>query len=161
MITLLLIIFIVLTIICFCITDKHFKKRKKNHDDELITSGILFWLFCIISIVLFLWVLTLCYKVGTGYTVDQRIEMYQTENMKIESSIDLLVTNYMNYESDTYKDLKDEDGISLVSLFPDLKSDELVSKQIKLYSANNKKIKQLKEEKIELSKAKWKLYFGR
>ena len=67
----------------------------------------------------------------------------------------------MDFEASTYGELKDKDAINLVSLFPELKSDSLVQKQIEVYLANNAKIKELKEDEIDLSKAKWKLYFGR
>ena len=36
-----------------------------------------------------------------------------------------------------------------------------VQKQVKIYVANNAKIKDLREEKIELAKIRWILYFGR
>ena len=87
--------------------------------------------------------------------------MYEEENASIEESIDVTVRSYMDFEASTYGELKDKDAINLVSLFPELKSDTLVQKQIEVYVANNDKIKQLKEEKIDLSKSKWKLYFGR
>ena len=67
----------------------------------------------------------------------------------------------MDFETNTYSQLKAKDSISLVSLVPELKADTLVQKQIEVYLSNNAKIKELKEEQINLSKAKWKLYFGR
>ncbi len=103
----------------------------------------------------------LMYGIGTGYTIDNKIAMYEEENAAIEESIDVTVKGYMDFETSTYGDLKDEDAINLVSLFPELKSDTLVQKQIDVYVANNDKIKQLKEEKINLSKNKWLLYFGK
>lgn len=66
----------------------------------------------------------------------------------------------MEYESDTYEKFKSEDSITLVSLYPELKSDALVNTQIEIYTENNKKIKKLKEELIDLSAKKWILYFG-
>lgn len=45
-------------------------------------------------------------------------------------------------------------------MYPELKSDELVSNQIDIYNSNNKKIKKLKLQKIENQKAKFYLYFG-
>lgn len=106
-------------------------------------------------------VITLIKKVGTGYTIDNKIAMYEEENASIEESIDVTVRSYMDFEASTYGELKDKDAINLVSLFPELKSDTLVQKQIEVYVANNDKIKKLKEKKIDLSKSKWKLYFGR
>ena len=67
----------------------------------------------------------------------------------------------MNYESDTYGNLKNESSITLVSLYPELKADTLVEKQIEIYTENNKKIKELKEKIINISNYKWLLYFGR
>ena len=53
-----------------------------------------------------------------------------------------------------------ESSITLVSLYPELKSDELVKKQIAVYQENNKKIINLKEKQIDANVAKWWLYFG-
>lgn len=92
--------------------------------------------------------------------IDEKIAMYQEENTKIEKQIDALVQNYMQYESDTYGEFKSSDAITLVSLYPDLKSDELVQQQIEVYTTNNQKIKELKEQKIDINKDKWWLYFG-
>ena len=115
----------------------------------------------IVSIIFLIWVFNLINCVGTGYTIDSKILMYEEENTSIEESIDVTVKGYMDFEAKTYAELKDKDSINLVSLFPELKSDTLVQQQIEVYSANNNKLKALKEEKIDLSKAKWKLYFGK
>ena len=56
--------------------------------------------------------------------------------------------------------LKLKDGDVLIQMYPELKSNELVSKQIDIYNENNKKIKKLKLEKIKNQKAKFYLYFG-
>lgn len=117
-------------------------------------------IFGIISIIFFIWVCILINIVGTGYTIDEKIAMYEAENASIEESIDATVKNYMNFEATTYAEFKDEDAMNLVSLFPELKSDTLVQQQIEVYVANNQKIKELKEEKIDLSKEKFNLYFG-
>lgn len=87
--------------------------------------------------------------------------MYTEENQNIEEDMNILVEQYMNYESDTYGNLKNESSITLVSLYPELKADTLVEKQIEIYTENNKKIKELKEKIINISNYKWLLYFGR
>ena len=48
-----------------------------------------------------------------------------------------------------------------ISLYPELKSNELVAKQLEIYTANNEQIKKLKAEQANLSTSKWWLYFGR
>lgn len=96
-----------------------------------------------------------------GITAKPKIEMYEKENQKIEEQVDVLVKQYMEYEGKTLKEFKSESSITLVSLYPELKSDTLISKQIEVYIANNNKIKELKEKEIEMKIGKWLLYFGK
>lgn len=103
----------------------------------------------------------LCIYVTTGSVIDKKIAMYKKENTKIETQMDVLVSQYMKFETDTYGELKNESSITLVSLYPDLKSDELVKKQIEVYESNNKEIREMKEKKINLKVLKWWLYFGK
>ncbi len=97
----------------------------------------------------------------SGITATPKIEMYEEENTKIEEQINTLVKQYMEYEGKTLTEFKSESSITLVSLYPELKSDNLISKQIEVYIENNNKIKQLKEDKINMKIGKWLLYFGK
>lgn len=123
---------------------------------ESDTAG--FFLMC--SGVLFVIAIFLGVLVSNGRTIDEKITMYQEENNKIEKQLDTLVSNYMNYESNTYEKFKSESSVTLVSMYPELKSDKLVEEQISVYEENNKKIRELKEDKINLKVKKWWLYFG-
>lgn len=102
--------------------------------------------------------------VGITYShraiIDQRIEMYETENLQIEERISTAVDGYMTYESDTFDKYDHDDALGLVTLFPELKSDSLISKQIDAYMENNKQIKALKEEKLSYKVCAWWLFFG-
>lgn len=91
--------------------------------------------------------------------IDEKIAIYQEENEKIENQIDALVKNYMDYESATYAEFKDKDAITLITLYPELKSDKLVEKQLEIYNSNNKKIKKLKTEKLDYSISLWLICF--
>ena len=93
-------------------------------------------------------------------TIDDKIEIYKNENSKIEQQISVIVDNYMEHESETFKNVKDKDAISLISMFPELKSDKLVAKQINVYVKNNKKIKALECEKLRYRIYAWWLFFG-
>lgn len=105
--------------------------------------------------------ITLLIIVSTGPTIDSKIELYQSQNTEIESKIQITVTNYLAHERQTYKDLKPDSAIAVVSVYPELHSNELVKKQIEVYEDNNKKIIKLKESKLNQSVYKWWLYFGR
>lgn len=119
-----------------------------------VTGGLCFLIFGIITICV-----TVEY-VGNR-TVDDKIAMYQEENKKIEEKIEVTVKQYMDFEKDTYKNLKVDTYINLVSLYPELKSDTLIKEQIKTYQKNNDKIKDLKLAKIDQKTRKWWLFFGR
>ena len=153
-------IFLALTVFFFV---RFIKEVKSENGDEDVSECYLTFAIIagIVSIIFLIWIFTLVNTVGTGYTIDNKIAMYEEENASIEESIDTVVKDYMDFETNTYSQLKDKDSISLVSLVPDLKTNTLVQKQIEIYLSNNAKIKELKEEQINLSKAKWKLYFGR
>ena len=101
---------------------------------------------------------TICFfkaDVKGGYIIENKIEMYEEENDEIEEEISTLVNTYMAFEKATFENLKvDGDIVALVSLYPELKSDELVQAQITLYMSNQKKIINLKEELIDLDKKK-------
>lgn len=96
-----------------------------------------------------------------GSSLDSRIELYQSQNTEIESKIQATVASYLTHERQTYKDLKPDNAIAVVSAYPELHSNELVKKQIEVYEDNNKKILGLKEEKLNQSVYKWWLYFGK
>ena len=92
--------------------------------------------------------------------LEKQIVMYQEKNTIIEQQISTLVENYMKYEDQTLKEFSPKDSMTLVSLYPELKSDKLVMKQMDLYTENNVQIKKLKGELIDVNSIKWWLYFG-
>ena len=94
-------------------------------------------------------------------TADEKIEMYQEENTKIEQQIAEVVKNYQEYETDIFTELSPESAMSMISLYPELKSDKLVESQIEVYVENNKQIKYFKEQFINRCVVNWWLYFGK
>lgn len=114
----------------------------------------------ILVIPLFIQVLLIASLIS-GLNLDSRIELYQSQNAEIESKVQATVASYLTHEKQTYKDLKPDNAIAVVSAYPELHSNELVKKQIEVYEDNNKKILGLKEEKLNQSVYKWWLYFGR
>lgn len=93
--------------------------------------------------------------------IDKKIKLYESQNKDIEEKIEVTVKNYMEYEGNTYKELKPDSYIQIINLYPELKADKLVEQQINLYLKNNKKIIELKEEKLNKTIYKWWVYFGK
>lgn len=93
--------------------------------------------------------------------IDDKITMYQEENTRIEEQISETVEQYQKYETEIFTEVKPESSMTLVALYPELKADALVQEQINIYTANNEKIKELKETKLNGSVSRWWLYFGK
>lgn len=117
-------------------------------------AGILGVIICIIVIC------CLICGINDCSVADERIAMYEEENAKIEADVENAVMQYQQYETGVFTQLTPDSTVTLVSLYPELKSDTLVQKQLEVYIANNEKIKELKETKIYGRVYKWWLYFG-
>lgn len=153
MITLILILILAIAIISVVVDNK---SRYGNDTAKFIFEISVFCL--VIFLIPFI---ALLMSVSNGPTIDSRIELYQSQNAEIESKVQATVASYLTHEKKTYKDLKPDNAIAVVSAYPELHSNELVKKQIEVYEDNNKKILGLKEEKLNQSVYRWWLYFGR
>lgn len=92
-------------------------------------------------------------------TIDDRISLYEQENTQIEQDIDAIVKEYQDYEKGIFDDVEINPTL-VVSMYPELKSNELVKAEIEVYVENNKTIKKLKSKQIKLNDLKWVLCFG-
>lgn len=115
----------------------------------------------IMMIVSFIGILVCTHSVISGRVVLEKIAMYEEENERIESDIATVIKQYQDYESEIFENATNESPITLVSLYPELKSDTLVQSQIDIYVENNNKIKELREQMINVSVNRWWLYFWR
>lgn len=115
---------------------------------------------CVISVIALITLIAMIFVTICNGKIDQKIVLYEEKNKEIEENISELVKSYMNYEKDTFDSVSSSSAMTLVSLYPELKSDALVENQCNLYIENNKKITELKEDEIDLSTIKWWLYFG-
>lgn len=127
-----------------------------NADGSIFfVSGIITTLITVIAIVF------LIVNVSKSFIIDEKISMYQKENKNIETSITKVVENYKDYEKEIFENVKPEEVVLVATqVYPELKSNTLVEKQIKIYLDNNEKVKELKEDKINYKACKWWLYFG-
>lgn len=127
-------------------------------DDEL--GSFVTFFGGLITIAAIVTTIILGVSVSNLRVIDDKIAMYEAENTKIEEQIDAAVKQYQDYESGVFAETSSESSITLVSLYPELKSDELVKKQIEVYMNNNEQIKELKTKEINGRVYRWWLYFG-
>jgi len=127
--------------------------------DVEIAEGV----YIISAIFLFIGVIAavfLTITVANLSVIDDRIAMYQEENAKIEQQIADIVEQYQKYETDIFMDVAPDTAVTLVALYPELKSDTLVQSQIEVYTENNNMIKFLRDQQIKGNVSRWWLYFG-
>lgn len=120
----------------------------------LCVIGVILIVVCLIAS------LVLGIEVSKLPVIDDKIAMYEEENSKIEMQIAEAVQKYQEYETGIFTEVAPESSITLVAMYPELKSDVLVSKQIEVYIDNNNAIKELRSKQINGSVLKWWLYFG-
>lgn len=141
-----------------------FAIRAKIIRDREEDIGIIFWIGGSATVVCTFLIVALCMMVSIAVgpsQIEQKIAMYQEENQRIETSVNIAVNEYFRHEEKIYDEMSNVDAVTMMLIcFPELTSDELVKKQIELYQENNEKIRELKEEKINLTRKKFILYFG-
>jgi len=148
-----LILLFLIFVIVFILISRFVKDEFTRGGLQVFDAILVMIVFCAL-----LWVTG---KLVNTSTMDEMISMYTEENKHIENQIELVVDKYMEFENETFTGLKSESFITLVSLYPELKSDELVKEQIELYQDNNFKLKELKKQKINTRVYKWWIYFGK
>ncbi|MBR4110097.1 MAG: hypothetical protein IKK43_00155 [Clostridia bacterium] len=128
--------------------------------DEYFSAGAIKIISIIIMVVCAMIAVGAIIELSSAHNIDQKIELHTQENAAIEERISGLVNGYMFYEKETYQEFSG-DAMTILTVYPELKSDTLVQEQIKLYNENYQKVLELKAQKIDVSRAKWVLYFGR
>ena len=130
--------------------------------DDDWDKGTGFWVLgAFVSVIALVTAIMIGVSLSLTTVANEKVAMYEEENAAIEEQIATIVEQYQKYETDIFENAKVESPITYVSLYPELKSDSLVQKQIEIYVSNNNKIKDLKKESINASIYRWWLYFGR
>ena len=112
-----------------------------------------------LGFVSFIAIIVLGINVKSLSVIDDRIAMYEEENARIEQQVADIVEQYQKYETDIFMEVAPESAVTMVSLYPELKSDSLVQSQIEIYTENNKTIRDLKDKQIKGNVYRWWLYF--
>lgn len=114
----------------------------------------------LLSLVSFIVLLVGGVTISKGRVIDQKITMYEEENARIEYNITESVEKYLEHEYNIYDSLQGDNIEVLLVAYPQIKSDTLVEKQLEIFISNNDKIKQLKEERLNIQVWRFWVYFG-
>lgn len=92
--------------------------------------------------------------------INEKIELYEEENQRIENSITIIVEKYLQHEEIVYDNLSVDDVNAYLVVYPELRSNDIISKQIDVLTSNSEKLKELKSERADISTYRWWVYFG-
>ena len=134
--------------------------RKSEYDDWGDHFPFIWISGGIVTFVALIVILILSSRVVQSRYIDDKVDMYEQENAVIEEQIADAVNDYIGYEQGIFEDISPDEVMTVVLLYPDLKANTVVEKQMEVYIANNQKIKELKEQYIHYQLYKWWLYFG-
>ena len=114
----------------------------------------------IIGVICMFMILASIIKVVGASAIDEQINLYEDANVQIEEHINSAVDEYKAYENDTLEKFDGSNGTEIISMYPELKANELIQEQMDIYYQNQTTILELKSEKIKMKPWKWWLYFG-
>lgn len=98
--------------------------------------------------------------ISKNKTIDAKITMYLEENARIETMVTTTVEKYLEHELNIFDDLQGEDIQTLLVVYPEINSNELVKRQVEIFVENNQKIKDLKTKKLNIPVWRFWVYFG-
>lgn len=86
-------------------------------------------------------------------TINSRLTVLEEQNTTVLTQVEPLVQKALDYESSTYKDLKLDVNklIIFAQMYPELKANDFLNRQIDIILANQQEIKQLKLDKATLN----------
>lgn len=113
-----------------------------------------------ISIILLIAIVLGAVDLSQGRVIDNKISMYQEENTRIETTVTTTVEKYLEHEYQIFDSLQGEDIQTLLVVYPEINSNELVKRQVEIFVENNNKIKELKEQKLNIEVWKFWVYFS-
>ena len=143
----------------------------------LIVSGVLIfnfseleydngfgWVCSVVGVIwcacVFVFFITGICRLAESRIIDTKIAMYFEENTNIETNVTTTVEKYLEHEYNIFNNLQGEDIQTLLVVYPEINSNELVKRQVEIFVENNNKIKELKEQKLNIEVWKWWVYFG-
>lgn len=130
--------------LCFIIGAITIENNSRYHSETAETLG---------GTSMFLCAVTLLVIIGLGVqynsiksTANAQLEVLNSQNETVLSQIEPLVQQALNYESDTYKELKltPENIVAFGNMYPQLQANSFIQSQINIIVENQKEIKDLK-----------------
>ena len=132
-----------------------------NSTRQLASAAVIPGVLGIILTIIFgIWTIVNIYIVASGFSIEEKIQIYEEQNAQIEQSIDAAVKAYCEHEQITYVQMSDGAIALVAAAYPELASSELVKTQMEVWTFNSYELKELKSDLVDFHRAQYFLYFG-
>lgn len=147
------VLLIILCVVCA-------RKSDDSSDDTAETLSVLFGLLggilLLASVVEFFLFLDDYNEIRS--TINGKIAVYKESKSELIQELDGVIADYCGYESEFYKEFKQNPEKALFAVYPKLKGDNLFISKMQAIQEYNKHIMNLKMEKVNLKS--YKLWIG-
>jgi flagellar motor component MotA len=125
--------------------------RKNKYSSDGATFGA-FGIIIDIASIIALFIVSYNYNI-IKTTTDSRLKVLTEQNELVLTQIEPLVQQALNYESNTYKELKltPENIVAFGNMYPQLQANSFIQSQIDIIINNQNEIKNLKLQKASLN----------
>lgn len=152
MLIVLLVLFIAGAITCAIVGNN------KGYSNEGWYASAIICIIC--AFILLIVIIVAIAKVASADVNEKRIEMYQQENLKMETSMAEAIEKYMEHEYQIFVEISPDEAQTFLIAYPEIQSSELVKYQMETIKTNNEQIKQAQNELLNIDIWKFVLYFG-
>ena len=114
----------------------------------------------VVCIILLIPVLINAHTLTQAPIIDDVIKIHQEENRRIEESLMELVTMHMEHEQHVFENVNHDSIVTLIQLFPELSSNDLVRTQMQIHVENSNTIRELRVRQVSFSRNRWWLHFN-
>ena len=145
-------LYIILFLCVCCIVLSFYIETRPNYYGDL--GAILGCIGFLCSIVVLVTILVVgCNYNSVKSTANAQLEVLNSQNEIVLTQIEPLVQQALNYESNTYKELKltPENIVAFGNMYPQLQANSFIQSQINIIVENQKEIKDLKLEIASLN----------
>ena len=100
-------------------------------------------------------------ELSEANTLDQRIDLIQDQNYKIEERLEEAVQAYIDLKHSEGKDVTIDNRMNSIFAIPELQNNTMIQTEVTQFSKNETEILNLEQKKLRIGYYKWLLYFGK
>lgn len=153
MLTLLMILFIALTVVSY----KKYEEAYASEDYVYLGVSVC---AVLITILLFMGEVGVGMWFFSSMGAEEKVVLVEESNSILEEQIGGVIKDYLRHEEKVYEEISPKEAVAMAMAYPELASNEIVKEQINTYRENQKAVLDYKKKAVDIGIARWWLFFG-